>query len=85
MKKIYSIIITAVILVFTGTIHHVSEEGGFYAIEGDDGTEYKPLNLTSGYQVEGARVKVYARKIRGNLLTHGWGVPIRILDIEKSH
>jgi hypothetical protein len=70
--------------VITGTVCHFSQEGGFYGIEGDDGEQYKPLNLSEGFQMEGLRIKVMARLVRGKLLTHGWGIPIEILDIEKQ-
>jgi hypothetical protein len=70
--------------VITGTVCHLSQEGGFYGIKGDDGEQYKPLNLSEGFQREGMRVKVMARLVQGKLLTHGWGVPIEILDIEKQ-
>ena len=70
--------------VITGTVRHFSEEGGFYGIEGDDGEQYKPLNLSEGFQREGMKVKVMARLVQGKLLTHGWGTPIEILDIEKQ-
>lgn len=70
--------------VITGTVCHFSQEGGFYGIEGDDGQQYKPLNLSEGFQREGMRVKVMARFVSGKLLTHGWGIPIEILDIERQ-
>jgi hypothetical protein len=70
--------------VITGTVCHLSQEGGFYGIEGDDGQQYKPLNLSEGFQREGMRVKVMARFVGGKLLTHGWGIPIEILDIERQ-
>lgn len=69
------------IITITGTVQRYTFEGGFYGIEGDDGTVYKPTELDQGYQVEGMRVKIVARKIQGKLLTHGWGTPIEILSI----
>ncbi|MBD3320441.1 MAG: hypothetical protein GF350_05020 [Chitinivibrionales bacterium] len=68
--------------VITGTVRHFSEEGGFYGIEGDDGENYKPVNLSASFQRDGLKVKIMARIIRGKLLTQGWGTPVEILDIE---
>jgi len=69
----------------TGRIKRFSYEGGFYGIEGDDGKVYKPLRMEYSFQVEGLRVKVKARLIEGELLTHGWGTPIEILEIKRYH
>jgi len=73
------------VVTITGRIKHFSYEGGFYGIEGDDGKAYKPLRLESSFQVEGLRVKAKARLIEGELLTHGWGTPIDIIEIKRYH
>ncbi len=69
----------------TGRIKHFSYEGGFYGIDGDDGTAYKPMRLDLSFQVEGLRVKAKARLIEVELLTHGWGTPIDIIEIKRYH
>ncbi len=71
------------IINITGTINHFSYEGGFYGIAGDDGTNYKPVRLTSSYQTEGVRVRVKARLLDKKLVFGGWGKPIDILNIER--
>ncbi len=68
----------------TGRVQHFSFENGFYGIVGDDDTEYKPLNLSSSYHVEGLPVKLRAKLVKKKLLTHGWGVPIEILSIKRN-
>lgn len=72
-------------ILITGKIEHLSYEGGFYGIVGDDGTQYKPLNLPESYQIENLHVKVIARPNSKKILTHGWGTPIDIIDIERTH
>jgi hypothetical protein len=41
----------------TGTVQYLDIEGGFYAIQGDDGVTYDPLDLPSDYRVPGLRVR----------------------------
>lgn len=72
------------VISIAGRVEHFSYEGGFYGIKGEDGTEYKPLELDGSDQVEGLRVKVQARLIDRKLLTRGWGVPIEIMSIERD-
>jgi len=66
-----------------GRVHRFSYEGGFYGIQGDDGRNYKPLYLSSGFQVEGLRVKVTAKIITKKFLFRPWGTPIQIIKIER--
>lgn len=47
-------------LSFTGTVQYSELEGGFYAIKGDDGIVYDPINLASEFRVPGLRVQVEA-------------------------
>ena len=67
-----------------GSIKHFSYQGGFYGIEGDDGKTYKPVDMTSNFKVEGVRVKVTAKPIEKEFLLPGWGIPIKILKIERE-
>jgi hypothetical protein len=66
----------------TGTITHLSFEGGFYGIVSDDGNHYDPSNLDPEFQVNGLRVRFEATTL--NAITyHMWGISIRILHIER--
>lgn len=47
-------------LFLTGTIEYKDLEGGFYAIKGDDGKNYVPVNLSKDYQKDGLTVRVKA-------------------------
>jgi len=66
-----------------GKIKHFSYEGGFYGIEADNGAEYKPINLTSSFKIEGLGVRARARFIKGGSFWQSWGVPIEIIEIER--
>jgi len=69
--------------VITGTIQHVSYEGGFYSIKSDEGEDYKPLRLSLPFQREGLRVKAIVQPVEKDLLFQPWGMPVKILSIEK--
>lgn len=67
---------------FTGTVRFMSVEGGFWAIRGDDGVTYDPVNgVPSAFQREGLRVRVDANRRDDMAGTHMVGPIIEILRI----
>jgi hypothetical protein len=66
-----------------GTVIFVGIEGGFYGITtGKDG-HWDPINLPSGFEQDGLKVKFRA-KLRNDLLSfHMWGRIIELISIEK--
>jgi hypothetical protein len=66
----------------TGSVSHYSFEGGFWAVRGDDGVTYDPLNgLRSEFQREGLRVELVA-KVRNDLASfHMAGPIVEIISI----
>lgn len=69
---------------FEGTVVHQELEGGFFAIQTDDGKTYVPMNLTKEYQKDGLQVRIEAilRKDIGGI--HMVGDTIEIIKIEKK-
>lgn len=66
----------------TGTVHFYTLEGGFWAVRGDDGTTYDPLNLAPAYQRENLRVSMVA-KVRNDMASfHMVGQIVEILSIQ---
>ena len=50
-----------------GTVHHYALEGGFWAVRGDDGVTYDPINgLAPEFQRENLRVTLVA-KVRSDM------------------
>jgi hypothetical protein len=50
-----------------GTVHYYALEGGFWAVRGDDGVTYDPMNgLAPEYQRENLRVTLVA-KVRNDM------------------
>jgi len=45
-----------------GTVRRVELEGGFFAIQGEDGVTYDPTNLPSQFQKDGLSVEADARR-----------------------
>ena len=39
-----------------GTVQHLDLEGGFWAIEGADGTTYEPTNFPDSFQKNGLKI-----------------------------
>jgi len=67
---------------FTGTVHYIPLEGGFWGLVTGDGKKYDPLNLAEEYRQEGLAVQVEAR-VRNRAGIHMWGAMIEIVDIRR--
>ena len=64
-----------------GTVVRKDLEGGFYAIEGDDGRTYDPINLPEFFKKNGLRVRVTARYKNDVVGIHMAGDIVEIVDI----
>jgi hypothetical protein len=68
----------------TGTVRFRSIEGGFWVVAGDDGVSYDPLDgLPAGFQVEGLRVRLEARRRLNMGSIHNAGLIVEIIRIVK--
>lgn len=65
----------------TGTVSHKNFEGGFFAIDADDGKRYDPISLPEQFRKDGLKVKVTARLKPNAVSFHMYGSIIEILDI----
>lgn len=68
----------------TGTVRHFDIEGGFFAIQGDDGVTYDPVRLDPRFRVDGLRVRMIAviRRDLSGFHMVGPIVEIRRIEIE---
>ena len=68
-----------------GTVQRFTLEGGFWAIRGDDGVTYDPMNgLPAGFQRENLAVTVVG-KVRTDMASiHMVGPILEILEIEEK-
>ena len=55
---------------------------GFWGIIGDNGEEYRPLNMPEQLKNEGSKVQCTAREIEEDASIFMWGVPVKIISFE---
>jgi len=72
------------IITVMGTVRRFSDANGFYGIAGDDGKRYKPIGLTSGFEVEGLKVKARGRVLKKRLLFKPDYLSLEIIDITRA-
>ena len=65
-----------------GKSRFIGLEGGFWAIEGDDGRKYTPINMPEQLKCEGATVKIRGQILKGAVSLSMWGEAIRIISFE---
>jgi hypothetical protein len=68
---------------FTGTVSYKNLEGGFYAIDADDGQKYMPINLPKEFAVDGLRVQVSARPKAEMVGIQMYGIMAEIVEISR--
>lgn len=67
----------------TGTVRWLTVEGGFFAIAGDDGTTYDPIDLPAEFRADGLRVRFRAR-VREDLGSYRMAGPIvEVLEVSR--
>lgn len=68
----------------TGTVQHITLEGGFWAIRGDDGKTYDPVGgLPAEFQKEGLRVRLDAKARPDVASFHMVGPMVDIVKIQR--
>jgi len=65
----------------TGTVVYKNLEGGFFAIDGDDGKKYDPISLPENLRRHGLKVKVTARLKPDAVSFHMYGPIIEVVNI----
>jgi len=66
-----------------GVVRHSDLEGGFFAIQGDDGVTYDPTNLPAEFQQDGLAVEAEARRRDDVMGTHQVGPIVEIERIRR--
>lgn len=64
-----------------GTVVYKNIEGGFFAIDGDDGGKYNPINLSESFRKDGLKVKLTARPRTDAMSIHMYGAIIEVVEI----
>jgi hypothetical protein len=68
----------------TGTVQWFGLEGGFFAIRGDDGKVYDPINLPAAFARDGAKVRFSATLRRDMGSIHMVGEIVELRQITGS-
>jgi hypothetical protein len=69
-------------LTLSCTVTYIDLSGGFWALRGDDGQGYRPVDgLPAAFQQEGLSVQVKAKPASGFSIFM-WGKDISLLDIQ---
>ena len=72
------------IVAIAGKVSYKDFEGGFWAIDGNDGNKYNPLNLPDSFQKNNLKVQVTAIPHPEIMSLQMYGIIIEIIDISKS-
>jgi hypothetical protein len=67
--------------VIAGTVTYKNIEGGFYAIDGDNGSKYDPISLPEAFRNDGLKVKITARRRTDAVSFHMYGSIIEVVNI----
>ena len=70
-------------VVIEGRVSYKDIEGGFWAIDADDGRRFMPLNLPGAFQQDDLRVTVKANLRPDVVGLHMYGPSIEILEIRR--
>jgi hypothetical protein len=66
-----------------GTVVYEEIEGGFFAIHGEDGQTYNPVDLPDAFRKDGMEVQFRARPSRDALSFHMYGTTVEIVEIKR--
>ncbi len=61
-----------------GTVIYQDLGTGFWGIEGDNGEEWRPINLPENLKVSGKKVTLEVEEVEEGFSMFMWGKPIRI-------
>ena len=67
-----------------GTVRHISVEGGFYGIVGDDGKRFDPVNLPAPFQKDNLPVRFRGKVLKDRVSFHMWGELFEIESIVRD-
>ena len=67
-----------------GTVVYKDIEGGFFAIDSDNGKKYNPVSLPEAYRKDGLKVIIKARPSNDAMSIHMYGAIIEVVEIEAK-
>lgn len=70
-------------LTITATVVYKNLEGGFWALDADDGAKYNPINLPETFQEDGLRVRAEVKPRPEIMSIHQYGMLVEIQSMVK--
>ena len=64
-----------------GTVVYKNIEGGFFAIDGDDGKKYDPIALPQGFEKDGLKVKATVRLRKDAMSFRMYGAIVEVVNV----
>ena len=65
-----------------GTVKYLELEGGFWGIIGEDGTEYRPVDMPAELQEQELDVEATLLQVEEEMSMHMWGEPVKVQDFK---
>ena len=63
-----------------GTVAYQNLATGFWGIIGDDGQEWRPINMPEQLKFEGKKIRITAVDVEEDFSIFMWGTPVRIIS-----
>jgi len=68
----------------SGKVVYQDFSGGFWGIVGDDGNNYRPVEMPNQLKKDGAKVNIVIRKMPDEVSIFMWGQPVKIISFSTS-
>lgn len=65
-----------------GKVVYQKLEGGFWGVVGEDGREWRPVNMPEQLKQEGKEVDLKVKEVDEEMSIFMWGTPVRILSFQ---
>jgi hypothetical protein len=66
----------------TGLVTRVEQDGGFWGIVTEDGSQFRPNNLPVEFEHEGMEVEFEGYVLDDERADDEWGIPVRLTEVE---
>lgn len=65
-----------------GKVVYQNLESGFWSIIGNDGKQWRPVNMPEQLKYDGKAVKVVAKEVDEDFSIFMWGTPIKVISFQ---
>ena len=65
-----------------GTVEFINLATGFWAIVGENGEKYRPVNMPDQLKINGKKVTVRIKPITEEFSMMMWGEPVKVISFE---